>query len=176
MFLVSLTPDITSSSIDQAEWGVLKGSEITEAVHHAYSKIVHWKKNLFKVPTGKAGQDFIEEVSKTLVHYVSGSHFESLALTMSMIIFPLLLQKPSRSSKAKDHKIYLAKRLALWRSGEICKIVKECTTIQSRLKAPKPDVDHHEKVFARLMLQGKVSAALRWVGSQRSGLLDYCLL
>ena len=27
-------------------------------------------------------------------------------------------------------------------------------------------------MFAHLMLQGKVSAALRWVGSQRSGLLD----
>ena len=34
------------------------------------------------------------------------------------------------------------------------------TDIQDRLKAPKTDQKHHEKVFARLMLQGKVSAAL----------------
>ena len=46
------------------------------------------------------------------------------------------------------------------------------TDIQDRLKAPKTDQKHHEKVFARLMLQGKVSAALRWVGSQRSALLE----
>ncbi len=109
----------------------------------------------FMAPTGKAGQDFISEVSKTLSLFVSGSHFESVALTMSMILFPLLLQKPSRSSKAKDHANYLQRRLALWRSGELSKLVKECRTIQDRLKAPKIDKDHHEKVFARLMLQGK---------------------
>ncbi len=88
------SPVDTPSSIDKAVWGNLKGSEITYAVNHAHSKIVRWKKNLFKVPSGKAGQEFIEEVNKTLVHYVSGSHFESVALTMTMIMFPLLLQKP----------------------------------------------------------------------------------
>ena len=40
------------------------------------------------------------------------------------------------------------------------------------MKTSKVDANHHEKVFVRLMLQGKVSAALRWVGSQRSGLLE----
>ncbi len=110
------TPIDTVSSIDHAVWGILKGTQITDAVNHAYSVIVRWRKNLFKVPTGKAGQEFIEEVRKTLSHYVSGSHLESVALTMSMIIFPMLLQKPSRSSKSKDHVNYLTKRLALWRS------------------------------------------------------------
>ena len=40
------------------------------------------------------------------------------------------------------------------------------------MKSAKVSESQHEKAFVRLMLQGKVSAALRWVGSQRSGLLD----
>ncbi len=172
MNIILPPPVVTSSSIEEAIWGNLKGREITDAVNHAYLKIVRWKKNLFKVPSGKVGQEFIEEVNKTLVHYVSGSHFESVALTMSMIIFPLLLQKPSRSSKCRDHTNYLKKRLDLWRAGEIHTLLKQCTIIQDRMKTTKVDSRHHEKVFVRLMLQGKVSAALWWIGSQRSSLLE----
>ena len=91
---------------------------------------------------------------------------------MVMIIFPLLLQKPSRSSKSKDHILYLERRLTSWKAGELDKLLKECTAIQNRLSKAKVIPGHHEKVFARLMLQGKVSAALRWNGSQRSSLLE----
>ena len=91
---------------------------------------------------------------------------------MTMLIFPLLLQKPSLKSKAKDHAKHLERRLALWKDGDIHKLVKECTTIQSRLKTQKADQNHHIKVFTRLMLQGKISSALRWVGKQRNGVLD----
>ncbi len=162
------SPDLVLSSIEQAVWGVLKGSEITEVVTDIYSKIVKWKKNMFKVPTGKAGQDFIDEVAKAMTYYTSGSHFESVALTMLMIMFPLLLQKPSRNSKSKDHVQCLVKRLAYWRAGELQKLVKECTVIQGRLNSPKFDPKHHEQVFVRLMLQGKISSALMWIGSQQS--------
>ena len=134
--------------------------------------MVKWKKNLFRVPSGKAGQEFIDEVVKTLTLYLSGSHFESVALTMTMIIFPLLLQKPSKNSKAKDHVAHLEKRLNLWKTGEISKLLKQGTAIQTRLVSSKPSAKHNEQVLVRLMLQGKISAALKWIGSQRSGLLD----
>ncbi len=64
------SPTETSASIDHAVWGVLKGTQIIDAVNHTYSVIVKWRKNLFQVPTGKAGQEFIEEVRKTLSYYV----------------------------------------------------------------------------------------------------------
>ncbi len=87
-------------------------------------------------------------------------------------MFPLLLQKPSRSSKSKDHIQHLERRLTTWRAGELDKLVKECCTIQDRLLKTKYNKNHHEKIFAKLMLQGKVSAALRWNGSQKSKLLE----
>ncbi|MCP4488385.1 MAG: hypothetical protein GY820_13850 [Gammaproteobacteria bacterium] len=73
---------------------------------------------------------------------------------------------------ARDYTEYLRKRLVLWRAGDINKLIKEGSAIQERMKSPKADSKHHEKVFCRLMLQGKISAALRWVGSQQSSLLE----
>ena len=91
---------------------------------------------------------------------------------MVIIMFPLILQKPAPNSKSKDHCKRLAERLVLWKSGDISTLLRQGTKIQDRLKAPKADERHHEKVFCRLMLQGKVSAALRWISSQKSGVLD----
>ena len=96
---------------------------------------------------------------------------ESVALTMVMIMAPLLLQKPSQKSKCKDHIKYLAKRLEWWKNGELDLLLREGEAIQQRLKRSKNTTQHQEKVFVRLMLQGKVSAALRWVGSNSTSVL-----
>ncbi len=141
--------------------GVLRGNEITEAVNHAYQNITKWRRNLFLVPTGKIGREFIDEVAKTITLFTSGSQMESVALSMVMIMFPLLLQKPSRKSKSKDHSKYLTNRLNMWRDGLLHDLVKEGNVIQKRLENSKRSPEHNEKVFARLMLQGKTSAALR---------------
>ncbi len=91
---------------------------------------------------------------------------------MTMIMFPLLLQKPSPSSKSKDHTIFLQRRLELWRSGDISRLLKEGSAIQKRLCNSKKKPVDHDKVFARLMLHGKISAALKWIGSQKSAIHD----
>ena len=104
-------------------WGELQGYEIAKTINLTYQTITKWQRNLFLVPTGKVGQDFIDEVAKTLTLFNSGSHMESVAITMIMIMFPLLLQKPSRKSKSKEHVKYLASRLSMWKAGQICKLV-----------------------------------------------------
>ena len=86
-----------------------------------------------------------------------------------MTTFPLLLQKPSKKSKAKDHTKYLSKRLELWKDGNLSAIVHEGKEIQKRLVSSKNNsADNTDKIFVRLMLQGKVSAALRWIGSSKT--------
>ena len=165
-------PDAVNASINNAKWGVLQGLQIRQAVDSIYKRVVLWKKNMFKVPKGKIGERFIEEVANTINFFNSGSNLESVAISMTLIIFPLLLQKPSKSSKAKDHVTHLERRLQLWKDGEIEKLARECKSIQDRLLKSKYSPGHHNQVFTRLMLLGKVSAALRWNGSQRSKLLD----
>ena len=109
-------------ALSTAKWGVLKGLEIAETVNTAYAQIVKWRRNLFQVPTRIVGQLFIEEMTKTVSLFTSSSALEEVALTMVMVMPPLLLQKPSRKSKTKEDVTYLEKRLQ--RTGGTGKTVK----------------------------------------------------
>ena len=82
-----------------------------------------------------------------------------------MILPAILLQKPSRNSKAKEHTLRLEQRLNLWKQGDLYLIMKECQEIQRRMKISqrKYDGDKTAKIFARLILQGKINAALRYL-------------
>ena len=57
-----------------------------------------------------------------------------------MIMRNLLLQKPSKDSKTKDHTKTLERRLQLWTDGHLVELLKDVETIQSSTKqvnAPK---------------------------------------
>ncbi len=127
---------------------------------------------VFKVPSGKAGKSFVEEMSNIIGYYTNGTAMEEIAITMVMIMPALLLQKPSKNSKSKLHAEYLEKRLSWWKKGDISSLIKEGEAIQKKLVKGKISKEHKEKVFVRLMLQGKVSSAMRWIGSQSTSLLQ----
>ena len=60
---------------------------------------------------GKAGTEFIKELTRLIFLFVNKTKWEHLALSLVHIFMPLILQKPSKSSKAKDHAKYLLARL-----------------------------------------------------------------
>ena len=167
-FIASLPDFQCNDGLCQAKLGELAGEEIREVIDNTYDEVVQWNSNLFKVPSGKAGRDFLDEMVKTINLFNCGSNLASVAITMSMIMPPLLLQKPAKSSKAKDHRMYLEKRLKLWTEGKISELVREGKVIQKRLSMNKKKRTDFQQIFVRLMLQGKVSAALRWIGTNRS--------
>ena len=137
-----------------------------------YQIITRWKRNLFYLPTGKAGECFIEELTKVIVHFNTGGAFESVSLMMVTIMFPLLLQKPSPNSKASDHVRYLEKRMDMWKEGRLQDLLNEGKAIQNRMVNKKKKSDSNEQRFIRLMEQGKISAALRCIGSLQCGVHD----
>ena len=67
----------------------------------AYSEVVHWQKNTFTVPFGKAGKEFVLELSRLLRAYTDGTALESIALMASTALSALLLQKPFLSLETK---------------------------------------------------------------------------
>ena len=151
-------------------WGKYPLSHFEKNLHLCYSEVIKWKKNLFLLPSGRAGKGFIIEIKRLVDLFVNKTPYYKLALNALMVMVPLLLQKPSKNSKSSDHVKYLEKRLALWSEGEILVILRECRKIQDRLinSKRKDDPDKARKVFVRLMLQGKDSSALRWLDSQCS--------
>ena len=153
--------------------GELKGTQFVETIESIYEKIVLWQRNTFKLPTGKAGKNFLKEMTTIFDYFNSGSPLQPYAMKMVMIYAPLMLQKPSKNSKTKDHTICLNRRLLLWQNGDLIGLLREGKAIQKRLTSSKNRRTNDSlKIFTRLMLQGKVSAALKWINSAKHGLLD----
>ena len=80
-----------------------------------------------------------------------------------MVMPSILLQKPSKNSKSKDHVVALERRLLLWENGEIVDLLKEAQTIQDSLPSlnkPK-NIGEISKRFSKLMEKGNVNGAMK---------------
>ena len=159
-----------NQSRTRMEWGCLRGFEnINEALDYAYSEIVKWKKNFFQVPFGSVGKALVEETTRLLELFNARSDWEALALKALMVLLPLMIQKPAKNSKSRDHVKHLRRRLEMWKSGAIRGLVGECKEIQKRfapsISAPKKNMT---KLFTNLILQGKVGAACKILQSNAS--------
>ena len=84
-----------------------------------YSEAVHWQQNTFTVPFGKAGKEFVFELSRLLRTYADGTALESIALRASTALSVLLLQKTFYHSKQKDHFACLERCLLSWKKRDI---------------------------------------------------------
>lgn len=149
-------------------WGNHSTDELTQIINSIYEEIVFWRKNLFKLPSGAAGKLYIKEITRLIQSWNEDKAISNISLKMVMIMPAILLQKPSKKSTSKQHTEYLGKRLDLWSEGNFDILMKESRSIQERLKQnmPKqPTVEEVSKRFAKLMLQGKVNAALRLIES-----------
>ena len=74
----------------------------------------------------------------------------------------LLLQKPSKNSKSKDHLISLQRRLKLWK-GDISNLLHEGETIQERIKISEKgmNIENISLKFKNLMRKGYVIGAFK---------------
>ena len=152
--------------------GEVSAEQFIKSVKAAYSEVVHWRRNVFSVPSGKAGKAFVSEMAWLFRSYAEGSALESIAITAAMILPPLLLQKPTPKSKARDHVRCLERRLQCWRDGDIESLLSEGKTIQGRLPRAPLNPNNQEstaRAFAKLMFQGKTKAALRLITEQNVG-------
>ena len=84
-----------------------------------------------------------------------------------MILPSLLLQKPSKTTKAKEHLLKLDERLKLWVNGNFHELLlSEGVNIQRKLKLSRASSEQdNAKRFAKLMFQGKINAAVKLLSS-----------
>ena len=85
-------PPFASLVAPNFRWGDIDGIAFTSKVDKAYEEAVHWKRNLFEIPRGKAGTEFVRELSRSLDAYSDSTALEGIALKASMILSALLLQ------------------------------------------------------------------------------------
>ena len=87
-----------------------------------------------------------------------------------MILPALILQKPHARSKTSEHVLSMKRRLQLWKIGDgegFDDLFAEVEAIQKKLKFKprKRQVFNAEKTFANLVMQGKISAAMKVLDS-----------
>ena len=156
-----------SIQANRLRWGNFEGEEvIAHEIKAAYNEIVNWRKNLFLLPRGKAATDFIKELTRLMNQFANKTKWERLSFGLIHTFMPIMLQKPSKKSKAKDHARYLAKRLQQWKDGDLHGLMAECREIQKRLtRGKKQKEESSRKAFCRLMLLGKVKQALSFINN-----------
>ena len=170
----AIDADTTSNAATKMEWGEMKGfKKIDEVLNEAYDEIIKWRKNFFKLPFGSSSKAIVEEACNLMTLYNTKPEWEGLAVKALIVFLPLVLQKPSKNSKAKDHKKHLERRLRMWREGLITSLLHEGEEIQKRLNNNKnPPKQNLTKSFTNLILQGKISAACKLNNRNKGGPLD----
>ena len=160
-------PDFDSAAEPTFRWGRLDGRDFAHTVHCAYNEIVHWKRNVFMVPSGKIGKAFIKELTSLFTAYAQGTALESIALEAAMTACALLLQKPHLASKSREHVAALERRLRAWSDGDIDGLLREGRTIQKHLRpnsvnTRSDEPDQNTRIFSKLVFEGRIRSALRF--------------
>jgi len=75
--------------------------------------------NLFKVPFGACGKQFVAELTRLSNAFALKSDLEAIALKAAMTLPSLMLQKAHAKSKTHEHISCLRRRLSLWEKGDI---------------------------------------------------------
>ena len=91
------------------------------------------KKNLFLVPSGRAGKRYIEETTRLMNEWLHDSTMKDIAFKAIMIMPGLLPQKPSQKLKSREHLKALERRMDVWTSEEFLELLHEGEAI----KGPK---------------------------------------
>ena len=128
----------------------ITGSDFIKVVESSYNEVIKWRKYIFKIPSGRSSKDFVNELTYWLDQYNRETEFHGVALKVFMLLPSLLLQKPSKNSKAKDHLVKLGERLNLWKEGKINELLREGRTIQKRLLSTKQRSKEDSKNFRKV--------------------------
>ena len=103
--------------------------------------------------------------------WVYDTPIKNIALKALHVMPALLLQKPSKNSKSKNHLKLLERRFEIWKEGNINELYEEGKAIQDRLKSngSSNDIAKIPKKFKLLMQKGNVNGALKILTNNMSG-------
>ena len=78
-----------------------------------YIEIVHWRRNLFKIPSFMVDSQIVCKMAKLFKLYANGYAIKSIALKAAMMMLALLFEKASKTLKTRDHVAHLEHHLEL---------------------------------------------------------------
>ena len=88
---VSWVPYFKPVSCEKSAWQDLTGLEFSAAIDDVYIQIVHWRKNLFELPSGASGKRFVAELARIFQAFAMELTFEAFAIKAAMTKPALIL-------------------------------------------------------------------------------------
>ena len=156
---------------EQFHWGNALGTEAVADLKSCYEEIVFWRKNLFMLPKGSSGKDYIKELTRLINEWVAESPVRECAMYAIHVMPALLLQKPSKTSKSRDHVKVLDRRIVQWRNGDFQQLLREAKALQNRLPkhGTKANINLISRKFREQMGKGNVNAAIKLLSNNMEG-------
>ena len=69
-------PPFDLMSVPSFVWGEVDGDTLFHSVTCCYDEVIHWRKILFRLPSGKSGRAFVSELRRLFHAYATGSALE----------------------------------------------------------------------------------------------------
>jgi hypothetical protein len=136
-----------------------------------WCKVINFQRKQYDLPGGAVGRHFVDCLADEVDKLTKG-----IMLSDRLLVFcAVVLQRDSSVRKACDIRRILTRRLSLWTDNQYDVLLQEAVRCDRQLcKGPTvtkkpPNTDHIETIFTKLMLQGKVRDAIRWVTERSTG-------
>ena len=109
------------------------------------------------MPNGAVGEKYIEDLTRLLKLWIQDLPLKTIALKAIHVMPALLLQKPSKNLKTKNHLVSLERRSKLREEGDNSNLLHEGETIQERMKLSEKGMSIEEIFlkFKNLMTKRK---------------------
>ena len=97
------TVALDTIALQSSVWGSHNESDFKQIINSAYEEIVHWRKNIFLLPSGASGKQFITETTRMIDLWTNKAPvFRDIAMNILMIMPSLLLQKHHTNQLQKN--------------------------------------------------------------------------
>ena len=115
----------------------------------------------YRLPGGALGREFTSKYA-SVINSLAQGYQNSEA---SVCFVPLILQKDKNFKKTADIRRLISRRLKMWSDGNIENLISEAEQCDQKLPRSTTNMTDEQtvKVFSRLMLEGKIREATRFL-------------
>ena len=138
--------------------------------HSCWKQVIYHSGNHYILPGGSIGRRYVDILAEEVTHF-AGGHYPSERI---LVFGSVILQRDRMVRKGADVRRLLERRLELWQQNQFDLLVQEagrCDWGLCRTSHSVVDEESVIRVFTRLMLHGRVRAAVRWVTERIKGIV-----